>query len=218
MAGNDLKTLEKQFSKIWRRSAAGVLSHLRGFDEKTWLSEALNILKPIAMDAPLLRETAPGLRLPLTGAINVMTLFKLLAEKNVSSEEIRSLSDKILKMEIERFPAIARRASTWFLFTDFAARITRHYADKSQTSDDKQFKLAYVDTGKNSFGMNITQCAICRLAGRHDMSAMMPYICSIDGMLSEMLGWGLKRTQTIAGGAKHCDFVFRKGASTELLA
>lgn len=218
MAESDLKTLEKQFRKIWKRSAAGILNHLSGFDEKVWLFEALEVLKPIAMDAPPLRETAPGLRLPLTGAINVMTLFKLLDEKGVAPDEVRRLSDKILKLEIERFPAFARRASTWFLFTNVAARITRHYANKSEAADDRQFKLEYVDTGHNSFGMNITQCAICRLAGKHAMSAMVPYICSIDGMLSEQLGWGLKRTQTIASGAKHCDFVFRKGAPTELLA
>ncbi len=218
MAGLDLKSIEKQFRKIWNRSASGVLGDLPEFDTDLWLSQALEILKPIAIDAPLFRETAPGLRLPLAGAINVMVLFKLLSEKNISPEEIKSLSDKILKLEIDRFPVLARRVSTWFLFTSVAARMTRHYADRSNKADERQFKLQYVDTGENSFGMNITQCAICRLAGRHDMSSMVPYICSIDGMLSEMLGWGLKRTQTIAGGAEHCDFVFRKGAPTELEA
>lgn len=218
MAERDLKSIEKQFRRIWNRSASGVLVDLPEFDADLWLSRALDILKPIAIDAPVIQETAPGLRLPLTGAINVMVLFKLLSEKNVSPEQIKNLSDKILKLEIDRFPALARRVSTWFLFTPVAARMTRHYADKSSKADEQQFKLQYLDTGENSFGMNITQCAICRLAGKHDMSSMVPYICSIDGMLSEMLGWGLKRTQTIAGGAKHCDFVFRKGAPTELEA
>ena len=35
--------------------------------------------------------------------------------------------------------------------------------------------------------------------------------------MSEELGWGLRRTMTIAGGGQRCDFRFRKGQPTEVI-
>jgi len=34
--------------------------------------------------------------------------------------------------------------------------------------------------------------------------------------LSDAMGWGLKRTETLADGCDKCDFRFRKGAQTEI--
>ncbi len=41
-----------------------------------------------------------------------------------------------------------------------------------------------------------------------------PYVCMSDMALSNALGWGLIRTQTIADGCKTCDFRFKKGSET----
>ena len=46
--------------------------------------------------------------------------------------------------------------------------------------------------------------------------AFAPYICMSDIALSDALGWGLKRTQTIADGCHHCDFRFKQGAATQI--
>ncbi|MFV9646932.1 MAG: L-2-amino-thiazoline-4-carboxylic acid hydrolase [Desulfobacterales bacterium] len=43
-----------------------------------------------------------------------------------------------------------------------------------------------------------------------------PYVCMSDIVLSEAMGWGLIRTQTLADGCPHCDFRFKKGAATQI--
>ena len=37
-----------------------------------------------------------------------------------------------------------------------------------------------------------------------------------DIALSDALGWGLMRSQTIADGCDYCDFRFKKGAATQI--
>jgi hypothetical protein len=60
-------------------------------------------------------------------------------------------------------------------------------------------------------GMNITSCAICHLFGKHDAMELVPYMCSLDDVMSDAAGQGLRRTGTIALGASQCDFRFRQG-------
>lgn len=67
-------------------------------------------------------------------------------------------------------------------------------------------------------GMNITSCAICHLFGRHDAMDLVPYMCSFDDVVSAAAGSGLRRTGTIALGAKRCDFRFRRGGEPLPLA
>jgi hypothetical protein len=43
-----------------------------------------------------------------------------------------------------------------------------------------------------------------------------PYVCMSDIALSDALGWGLIRTQTLADGCHHCDFRFMKGEATQI--
>lgn len=43
-----------------------------------------------------------------------------------------------------------------------------------------------------------------------------PYVCMSDIALSDALGWGLIRSQTLADGCSHCDFRFKRNAVTQV--
>ena len=45
---------------------------------------------------------------------------------------------------------------------------------------------------------------------------LAPYVCAVDKIASEMLGWGLTRTMTLAEGCEKCDFRFKKGGRTSV--
>ncbi|NIO39248.1 MAG: hypothetical protein GTO41_03020, partial [Burkholderiales bacterium] len=66
------------------------------------------------------------------------------------------------------------------------------------------------------FGVNYLKCGNYQFAIKHGGEAFAPYICMSDVALSEGMGWGLRRTQTLADGCNHCDFRFRKGAPTQI--
>jgi len=47
-------------------------------------------------------------------------------------------------------------------------------------------------------------------------SELAPYICTADIIYSDLFGWGLTRTKTIAEGFEKCDFRFKKGGKTKV--
>ena len=50
----------------------------------------------------------------------------------------------------------------------------------------------------------------------HGGEGFAPYVCMSDIALSEAIGWGLIRTQTLADGCPYCDFRFKKEAETQI--
>ncbi|KPK43757.1 MAG: hypothetical protein AMJ65_04920 [Phycisphaerae bacterium SG8_4] len=66
------------------------------------------------------------------------------------------------------------------------------------------------------FGVNYLQCSNHTFVKRHGAEKFAPYVCMSDIALSEAMGWGLIRTETLAGGCPHCDFRFKEGAATQI--
>lgn len=66
--------------------------------------------------------------------------------------------------------------------------------------------------------MNIKSCAICHLFSQHDAMDLVPYMCASDDVISDKSGQGLMRSGTIALGASHCDFRFKKDGEGRALS
>lgn len=53
-------------------------------------------------------------------------------------------------------------------------------------------------------------CGVCKLCQDEGCFYLAKYLCRLDFVLADMMGMELVRTQTIAEGADHCDFRYRK--------
>jgi hypothetical protein len=51
---------------------------------------------------------------------------------------------------------------------------------------------------------------------KHGGEEFAPYICMSDIALSDAMGWGLIRTQTLADGCDNCNFRFKEGTATQI--
>ncbi|MCJ7583343.1 MAG: L-2-amino-thiazoline-4-carboxylic acid hydrolase, partial [Anaerolineales bacterium] len=60
------------------------------------------------------------------------------------------------------------------------------------------------------------ECASCKFLAKQGAPELSPYLCPVDILYSDALGWGLMRTQTLAEGAPKCDFRFKKGGKTKV--
>jgi hypothetical protein len=56
------------------------------------------------------------------------------------------------------------------------------------------------------FGINYKACGFCKFAARHGDQEILPHICGLDFEAYATRGIRLERTQTLAGGASHCNF------------
>jgi hypothetical protein len=68
------------------------------------------------------------------------------------------------------------------------------------------------------YGINVLSCAVCHAYARHDAMELVPYMCATDDVMSDKEGTGLRRTGSIALGAHHCDFRYKRGGEPLPLA
>jgi hypothetical protein len=64
------------------------------------------------------------------------------------------------------------------------------------------------------YGLDVTECGICKLYHAHGADELAPYMCLSDYVVSQAFDRGLVRYKTIAEGAEVCDFRYKKGRET----
>ncbi|MDA9434380.1 L-2-amino-thiazoline-4-carboxylic acid hydrolase [Bradyrhizobium sp. CCBAU 51627] len=96
------------------------------------------------------------------------------------------------------------------LLREQAARSTTE-SHQAEFPDDFVYDFVEPDTGDSfEFGINYKACGFCKLAGRHGDKEILPNICGLDFDAYAARGIRLERTQTLAGGASHCNFRFSR--------
>jgi len=78
------------------------------------------------------------------------------------------------------------------------------------------FVSTYIEGDAENFdyGLNITECGICKLYSAQGAERLSRYMCLSDYVVSKAFNRGLVRYKTIAEGAEKCDFRFKKGRET----
>jgi hypothetical protein len=140
-----------------------------------------------------------------------LSVFRAMKEHGKGAGEAWEICHVALKARTEAMPRFLRRFIGWYLFTGFV----RKRARKMSGSDLGGFSFEYVE-GEGDWGVNYRRCAIYDFFKEQDAVDFSPYVCLSDMALSDAMGWGLKRTETLADGCDKCDFRFRKGAKTEI--
>lgn len=85
--------------------------------------------------------------------------------------------------------------------------------DSHQKAFPGDFVYDFVEPGPHDnfeFGVNYRACGFCKFADRHEDKEILPNICGLDFVAYAAWGILLERTQTLAGGADHCNFRFAR--------
>jgi L-2-amino-thiazoline-4-carboxylic acid hydrolase-like protein len=92
--------------------------------------------------------------------------------------------------------------------------LLRQQAAKSQSEEyAEDFVYDFVEPGPGDsfdFGIDYKACGFCKFAARHGDQEILPNICGLDFEAYATRGIRLERTQTLAGGASHCNFRFSR--------
>ena len=119
------------------------------------------------------------------------------------------------------------RASPRFLFSlmgsmNFSFLYLYRLRKAAAKSRLREFPADYVynfiegDGQTFDYGVDYVECASCKFLAAQGASELAPYLCPVDILYSEALGWGLRRTMTLAEGAEKCDFRFKRGGTTRV--
>jgi hypothetical protein len=152
-----------------------------------------------------------------------MAISRVLRRHGVSLSVIGELERETYKAQLLTVPEAERLASGRQFMSSENQTLLREQAMKSVTARHQaefpeDFVYDFVEPGPGDdfeFGVDYKACGFCKFAARHDDQEILPNICGLDFDAYATRGIRLVRTQTLAGGASHCDFRFSRLRSDE---
>ena len=165
----------------------------------------------IGVNSPLLVFFLPTTR--------YLAVYRGLQRQGLTIEDAGRLTLEIGTGALRAIPSMARRLIGYAWFTPwFMNRLRKRTIDSQQRRYPGDYVLSYVcgDGREFDYGVDYTECASCKLLEAENAMELAPYVCAVDKFASELLGWGLKRTMSLAEGAHKCDFRFKKGGETSV--
>ena len=150
--------------------------------------------------------------------IGFMAISRVLRRHGVPLPVIGEIERETYKAQLLSAPEAERLASGHQFMSSENQTLLREQAMKSATKGHQEefpedFLYDFVEPGPGDdfeFGINYRSCGFCKFAARHGDEEILPNICGLDFDAYATRGIRLQRTQTLAGGASHCDFRFSR--------
>jgi L-2-amino-thiazoline-4-carboxylic acid hydrolase len=137
-----------------------------------------------------------------------MAIGRVLRRHGVALPVVADIERETYKAQLLMVPEAERLASGRQFMSAENQVLLRHQAAKSHA---KEYPDDFVEPGPGDsfdFGINYKACGFCKFAARHGDQEILPHICGLDFEAYATRGIRLERTQTLAGGASHCNFRF----------
>ena len=146
--------------------------------------------------------------------IGFMAIGRVLRRRGVSPPVIGDLERETYKAQLLTVPEAERLASgRQFMSPENQAWLREQAVKSLAEAFPEDFVYDFVEPGPGDdfeFGIDYKACGFCKFAARHGDEAILPYICGLDFEAYAARGIRLERTQTLAGGASHCNFRFSR--------
>jgi L-2-amino-thiazoline-4-carboxylic acid hydrolase len=146
--------------------------------------------------------------------LGFMAIGRILRRHGVALPVIGEIERESYKAQLLTVPEAERLASgRQFMSPDNQALIREQAARSHAEEYPEDFVYDFVEPGPGDtfeFGVNYKACGFCKFAARHGDQEILPHICGLDFEAYATRGIRLQRTQTLAGGASHCNFRFSR--------
>lgn len=146
--------------------------------------------------------------------LGFMAISRVLRRHGVPLSVIGDIERDTYKAQLLTVPEAERLAAgRQFMSPENQAFLREQAAKSHQEQFPEDFVYDFVEPGPGDdfeFGINYKACGFCKFAARHGDKDILPNICGLDFDAYATRGIHLERTQTLAGGASHCDFRFSR--------
>ncbi|MCB9684004.1 MAG: L-2-amino-thiazoline-4-carboxylic acid hydrolase [Alphaproteobacteria bacterium] len=171
------------------------------------------------LSSVLPRLEDPGLALLRSftgGAVPYLAWLAAMKRHGLPTPTIAAAFERVARGRFEAMPSFVRVVAGWMTFTPLVRGPYRRHAARSAQTPLGGW--SWEVTEGEHFGVHYTRCPLADRMAELELGDVGPLLCQLDRYSSEAMGWGLHRTGTLAGGARRCDFTFRRGAPTEVEA
>lgn len=149
-----------------------------------------------------------------TRLLGFMAISRVLRRHGVPLAMIGEIERETHRAQCLAIPEAERLASGRQFMSAENQSLLREQAAKSLANEyPEDFVYDFVQPGPGDnfeFGINYKACGFCKFAARHGDKEILPHICGLDFDAYAAQGIRLDRSQTLAGGASHCNFRFSR--------
>jgi hypothetical protein len=147
-----------------------------------------------------------------------VAVYKAMKKRGKTAGEAWEICHAAIRLRMETFPSWKARLFRQLMYSPLVKRIVRRRAKRMEQLRFGEFEIRYLtgEGGDFDLGVDYVRCGNLELAKKLGAAEFAPYVCMSDIPLSNGLGWGLIRTQTLADGCDYCDFRFKKDAATRI--
>ncbi len=147
-----------------------------------------------------------------------VALYKAMKKHGKPPSEAWEICHEALKLRMEKFPKIKRWLFGRILRSAILKKRMRKLAETGKQLRFGDFEVRYIrgDEEIFDFGVDYVACGNYKFVQDQGAEEFAPYVCMSDIALSNAMGWGLIRTETLADGCERCDFRFKEGGQTRI--
>jgi hypothetical protein len=208
--------LMRDFDQVVKRVAPVFATRYGRAEAAALATDARHEFEAILPDLPYIGGAQPHTQLVVIGGW-FLAMTRALGRHGRPVVEAGELVFQFSEHYLRVVPGFARH----FLGSvSFSPRYLRKLRQRAAESQKRQFPGGYVftyvegDGTRFDYGVDYTECATSKFLSAQGAAELAPYLCAVDILYSDALGWGLQRTMTIAEGNPVCDFRFKRGAKT----
>lgn len=147
-----------------------------------------------------------------------LAFIKTLDRYGESFESIRKVSLQVVLEYVRpknKFQAMMKKLPAAIIPSPIGALFLKKFKEKVSKNPNADGFIATLITDKDEthglgYGIDITQCGICKLFSKHNYQKYASILCEVDAVTADLAGLTMIRTGTIALGAKKCDFRWKK--------
>ena len=181
------------------------------------LREMVEEILRLAPEAPHIGRDGSPAAGNLKGAYSGLAVYRVVKRHGGSVEDAGEFFHRLSREQLVRLPKVIRSVMAWYWFSSLRRRKWERGAQRSQARrypGDWVVEMVPAEGEDFDLGFDITECGIVKYLHAHDADEMTPYLCDVDYVAAEVLGYGLHRTKTLSWGCDRCDFRFSRHGQT----
>jgi hypothetical protein len=208
----------KSFDKSVDRSKRVLISRYGNEHANSLINQARREYEVLIPQIPFIGKRNPFL-IFLLPTSRYLAIYRVLRRTGLTVEESGRVIDQMNQCELNAIPVFLRRIIGYLWFSPlYIWRLKKRAKESRERRYPGGYVLDFVkgDARTYDYGLDYVECAGCKFLEQQGASELAPLLCNLDKASSEILGWGLTRTMTIAKGYRKCDFRFKKGGKTNI--
>lgn len=208
---NSEKKMVRLFNKTVRHWKRVLRNHFKKEDISDIIDDATAEFLSIASRLPDIGGKSNFLTFHLIEAAVILAYYKVLKARNINVDEIGGITHDVIRERVASYPSFLLQLRGAYLTSQYCRKQRKRQAERSQKKEypgDWVYSFVEGDGKTFHYGIEYTECGICKLYESENAREFTPFLCDIDYITFGAFGIDLHRTKTLGKGDDLCDFRF----------